>query len=188
MLGAAQTEHLAGIERGAAGPRDAVRSRGFADGVATLETAAAPDVDGDAAVHMLVVDREGERFARDVLLVAFVEFDRQRVHAREPLDRRGQQRLVVGEIGAHVGVEAIQRERGVAGNRLRVAVEVHQHRAAGLGLAKNREINEAGAEVEHARGMERPLIALAENVRRQFLRGPVIVGEEIALLAFRVEE
>lgn len=34
--------------------------------------------------------------------------------------------------------------------------------------------------------MEWPLITLAENIRRQFLRRPVIVGEEIALLTVRV--
>ena len=42
MLGAAQTEHLARIERRAAWARDAMRSRGFADGVATGKAAAAP--------------------------------------------------------------------------------------------------------------------------------------------------
>src|ERR1700692_2701943 len=63
-------------------------SRFLAAGVATAETGAAPGVDGDSAVHVLVVDREGEWFARDVLFVAFVEFDRQRVQGREPLARR----------------------------------------------------------------------------------------------------
>ena len=59
VLGAAQTEHLAGIERGAPGRVTRAFPR-LVDGVAIAETRAAPDVDGDAAVSVLVADREGE--------------------------------------------------------------------------------------------------------------------------------
>ena len=87
MLGGARAEHLAGVERRAAGARDAMGAGGLADRVAARQAAAAPGVDGDAAVHVLVVDGELQRLGGDVDLVAAVELDRERVHVPQPVDR-----------------------------------------------------------------------------------------------------
>ena len=55
VLGAARAEDLAGVERGAAGPGHAVGSSRLADGVAAVEAGRAPAVDGEAAVHVLIL-------------------------------------------------------------------------------------------------------------------------------------
>ena len=80
VLGAARAKNLSGVERRAAGPGHAMRSCRLADRIAAGEVGRAPCVDRKAAVHVLVVDREFERIARDVVFVALVELDRQRVH------------------------------------------------------------------------------------------------------------
>ena len=72
-------------------------------------------------------------------------------------------------------------------NRFGVAVEVHEYLPVRLGLAKNREINQARTEVEHARGVERPLITLAEDIGDEFLSRAVVIGEEITFAALRVD-
>src|SRR5579863_1366765 len=86
MLGAARAKHLAGIKSGAARPGHAMRSRRLADGVAAIEVGCAPSVDRKAAVHMLIVDRELERIARDIVFVPLVELDRERVHFVQTVD------------------------------------------------------------------------------------------------------
>ena len=60
-------------------------------------------------------------------------------------------------------------------------------RRPACGLAVDREVDEAGAEVEHPRGVERPLVALAEDVGGELLRRAVVVGEEVVLLPVRID-
>jgi hypothetical protein len=81
----------------------------------------------------------------------------------------------------------IERERRAARNRLRIPIEIHQHFASHPGLAKDGKIDKARTEVEHSRGMERPLIALAEDVGGEFLRRSIVIAEEIALDAIGID-
>ena len=69
----------------------------------------------------------------------------------------------------------------------RVAVEVHEDLSPGLRLAGDGEIEQARAEVEHARRVERPLVALAEGVGGELLRRSIVVTEEIALDAIALK-
>jgi len=50
-----------------------------------------------------------------------------------------------------------------------------------IALEKNREVQETRAIVEHARGMERPLVALAERIRNHLAGVAVVAREEIVL-------
>jgi len=72
-------------------------------------------------------------------------------------------------------------------NRLRIPIEIHQDFSSHPGLAKDRNIGKARTEVEHSRGMERPLIALAENAGGELLRRSIVVAEEIALDAIGID-
>ena len=110
MFGATRAEDLAGVERRAARPGHAMRSGRLADRIAPVEAGRAPAIDGEAAVHVLIVDREFERIARDVVFVALVELDRERVHLAKPVERLFQQRASVLKIGPHVRVEPVEIE------------------------------------------------------------------------------
>src|SRR5713101_4726654 len=78
-------------------------------------------------------------------------------------------------------------QRRAARNRLRIPIEIHQDFPSHPGLAKDGNIDKARTEVEHSRGMERPLIALAENVGGELLRRSIVVAEEIALDAIGID-
>ena len=124
---------------------------------------------------MLIVDREFERRARDVVFVPLVKLDRERIHLAKPVERLLQQRSSVLKVGPHVWVEPGEIELGVARHRKRIAVEVHEDFSSRLRLLDDGEIDEARTEVQHSSGMERPLVAFAKHVRRQLLRRAIIV-------------
>ena len=67
--------HLARVKRSATRARDAMGAGRLTDGVAALQARTTPDVYGDTTVHVLVVDREFQRIARDVFLVATIKLD-----------------------------------------------------------------------------------------------------------------
>ena len=73
---------------------------------------------------MLIVDGEFERIARDVVFVALVELDRERVHLAQTVERLFQERSSVPKIGPHIRVEPVEVKFGVARNGKRIAVEV----------------------------------------------------------------
>ena len=77
VFGATRAKDLAGVERRPARPGHAVRSGRFTHGVAPVEAGRAPGIDSEAAIHMLIVDGEFERIARDVVfsIVGFREAD-----------------------------------------------------------------------------------------------------------------
>ncbi len=156
------------------------------DRVTACQAAPAPRVHVDAAVHVLVADVEGQGPGLEVVLVHPVQLDGQRVHVPQALDRQLLQGVVVLQVGAHVRVEFVQAERPVAGDRPGIALEVHQDGAALAALDEDRQVHQAGAVIRHARGVEGPLVALAEDVGSQFARGPVVIGQEIVFAALRI--
>ena len=182
VLGCPRSQDLTGIERCASGPGHAVRSGSLPDRVASPETASSPRIDGNTAVHMLIVDRELQRLGGNVNLVSAVEFDRERVHVPQAIDGHVLGRTRCAEIGPHIIVEPLEAERGVSRNGKRVSIEIHEHAPARLTLAVDREVHEAGTEVEHPRRMEGPLVALSEDVRRKLLGCAIVIGKEVMLL------
>ena len=187
MFSATLTHHLARVKRGAAGACNAMGPGRLTDGIAALQARTTPDVYSDTPVHMLVVDCKFQRIAGDVLFVATIELDRQRIHLREPLDRQAQESAIVFEIGPDIGIKVIEREGRVTRNGLRIPIEIHQNFASHPGLAIDRKIDKTGPEVEHSRGMKRPLIALAENIGDEFLRGSIVIAQEIVLDAIGID-
>src|ERR1700722_19142375 len=186
MLGAARAKHLASIECGTAWPGHAMRSRGLADGKAAFKIGCAPCVYRKTAIHVLVVDCKFQRISRDVVFVPLVELDRQRVHFAQAIDRFSEQRSAFRKIGPHVVIESVEAELRVARYWKRIAVEVHEDFSARLALPEHREIQQTRPELEHSCCMEGPLVPFAENVGGEFLRGPIIVGEEVVLVPLRV--
>ena len=51
-------------------------------------------------------------------------------------------------------------------------------------LVRNGHVQQAGAKVHHSGGMERPLVSLAKNVRRQLLGGTVVVSQKVMFVTF----
>ena len=116
VLGAACGKDLSRIQRGAARPRHPVRPRGLADCVAATETRLPPCVDGQTAVHMLVIDRKLERIAGDVVPVPLVELDRQRVHLAQAVQRRFEQCAALAEVRADVVIQFVETEFRLSGH------------------------------------------------------------------------
>ena len=67
--------HLARVKGSATGARDAMGPGRFTDGVVARQVRTTPDVDGDAAVHVLVIDGKFQRIARDVLAETASRFE-----------------------------------------------------------------------------------------------------------------
>jgi hypothetical protein len=103
MFRATLIHHLALVKCSAAAARDATGR--LTDGLAALQARTTPDVHGDTAVHVLVVDCKFQRIARDVLLVAAIKLHRQRIHLREPLDREAQESVIIFEIGPDICIK-----------------------------------------------------------------------------------
>ena len=105
--------------------------------------------------------------------------DRERVHMLQSIDRHVLVGAGLAEIVADIFVQSFQAERQIARYGQRIAVEVHENAPASGSFAGDGEIDQAGAEIEHARRMKGPLIALAEDVRRQLLGAAVILRQEM---------
>ncbi|MNE55457.1 hypothetical protein D3C80_1502920 [compost metagenome] len=119
-----------------------MRTCGLADRIAARQVGPPPGIDHDAAVHVLVVHRKFQRLAGDVDLVAPVEFDRERVHMLQPVDRPFLHRAGVFDVAADVCVETVKAERKIAGHRQRIAIEVHKDPPPGRRLAEDRKVDQ----------------------------------------------
>ena len=94
VLGGAEAADLAGVERRAAGPVDAVRAVDLADREQVLDVGRfPPEIARQPAVVVLGADGDLQRLGREVDAVVAVELDRAGVHLPQPLDRRVEQGL-----------------------------------------------------------------------------------------------
>jgi len=112
-----------------------------------------------------------------------VDVDGQRVHVQQALVGSVLHGPGLLQVPAGLGLEVIHIEwRHVPGGH-GVAGEVHVHPPTGRALLVHRDVHQRGTEALETFGVERPLVAFEERVRRHLPHGLVVVVQEIPFIA-----
>ena len=182
MLGGAHRTHLCGVERRAARPVNAERTRALTCRVQPAHRSLPVGIHRNAAVGMLRADRYAQRLLVKINAVALIERDRVRVHVSQTGDRRRHQRTGIGEIA----VGLLRKSGEIRVQTLRIGAEIHVDLASELdGLVVNDEVDRRGA--AGLADVERPLIALEEHHVERLLGCFEVFGQKFAFHAVFVD-